>query len=291
MMKVLIVGADGQLGSSLCSLAAGCEFAEFASTTPAVLDVSSEANIRKFMNESDFNFLVNCTAYTAVDKAESDEENARRINAEAPGWLARCAREKSACIIHISTDYVFDGSSNKPLQPSMPARPNTVYGQTKLAGEEAVKRENPQSIIIRTSWLYSAYGHNFVKTMLGLSDRAEVNVVFDQVGTPTYAGDLATAILKILERSTANPSIFKTGTYHFSNLGVCSWYDFAQMIFHYSNNRQVKVNPIKTEHFPTPARRPAYSVMDVSDIIHAFDLDIPYWTDSLQKCLLELRKL
>ncbi|WP_088654988.1 dTDP-4-dehydrorhamnose reductase [Geofilum rhodophaeum] len=290
MMKVLIIGADGQLGSSLCSLAAGCEFAEFASTTPATLDVSSETNIRKVLEASDFNYLVNCTAYTAVDKAESDEENARRINAEAPGWLARCAREKGAGIIHISTDYVFDGSSNKPLHPAMPARPTTVYGQTKLAGEEAVKRENPQSIIIRTSWLYSAYGHNFVKTMLGLSDRGEVNVVFDQVGTPTYAGDLAAAILEILERSAENPTLFKTGTYHFSNLGVCSWYDFAQMIFQLSNNRQVKVNPIKTEHFPTPALRPAYSVMDVSDIIHAFDLDIPYWTDSLQKCLKELRK-
>jgi len=290
MMKVLIVGADGQLGSSLCSLAAGCEFAEFASTTMETMDVCEEANIRKVLNNMDFDYLVNCTAYTAVDKAESDEETAQKINADAPGWLARCAREKGAGIIHISTDYVFDSSSNRPLHPATPAHPTTVYGKTKLAGEMAVKRENEKSIIIRTSWLYSAYGHNFVKTMLNLALRNEVGVVFDQVGSPTYAGDLAEGILKILQLSSINAANFKTGTYHFSNLGVCSWYDFAQMIFRLSGNTAIKVNPIKTEDFPTPAQRPAYSVMDVSDIIHAFDLDIPYWIDSLQKCLKELRK-
>ncbi len=284
-MRILIVGGEGQLGSSLSALSQKTAFAQFEITTINQLDLSKEGNIKDYFSETNFDYIINCSAYTAVDTAETDKDTARLINAQAPQWLARYAFKKGAGIIHISTDYVFDGTGNLPLTPEMPAHPDTVYGETKLEGEQLVALENPKHIIIRTSWLYSPYGHNFVKTMLAqASKKSEVRVVYDQVGTPTLAEDLAAAILHILEQVKDNESLFLPGIYHYSNLGVCSWFDFAQMIFRLSN-LSVKVQPVRSSSYITAAHRPAYSVMDTYKIRHQFNLDIPYWTDSLRKCL------
>lgn len=287
-MKILIVGGEGQLGSSLSALSETTEFAEFETTTINQLDLSKEENIKNYLTATHFDYIINCSAYTAVDKAETDKQTARLINALAPQWLARYAFEKGAGIIHISTDYVFDGTGNLPLTPEMPAHPDTVYGETKLEGELLVVQENPKHIIIRTSWLYSPYGSNFVKTMLAqASKKKEVRVVYDQVGTPTLAADLAGAILQILEQVKEKPSLFAPGIYHYSNLGVCSWFDFAQMIFRFSS-LPVEVHPVRSSAYITAAHRPPYSVMDTYKIRHQFNLEIPYWTDSLKKCLKEL---
>jgi dTDP-4-dehydrorhamnose reductase len=287
-MKILIVGGEGQLGSSLSALSKKKEFAEFEITSIDQLDLSNEENIKNYLTGTNFDYLVNCTAYTAVDKAETDKDTARLINALAPQWLARYAFQKGAGIIHISTDYVFDGTGNQPLTPEMPTRPDTVYGETKLEGELLVAQENPKHIIIRTSWLYSPFGNNFVKTMLTqAAKRPEVRVVYDQVGTPTLAADLAAAILQILEQVMEKKSMFVPGIYHYSNLGVCSWFDFAQMIFRFSH-LPVNVKPVRSSAFITAAHRPSYSVMDTYKIRHQFNLEIPYWTDSLKKCLKEM---
>ncbi|GAO27598.1 dTDP-4-dehydrorhamnose reductase [Geofilum rubicundum] len=287
-MKILIVGGEGQLGSSLSALSETTEFAEFEITTINQLDLSKEENIKNYLTATHFDYIINCSAYTAVDKAETDKQTARLINALAPQWLARYAFEKGAGIIHISTDYVFDGTGNLPLTPEMPAHPDTVYGETKLEGELLVAQENSKHIIIRTSWLYSPYGNNFVKTMLAqASKKTEVKVVYDQVGTPTLAADLAAAILQILEQVKQKPSLFVPGIYHYSNLGVCSWFDFAQMIFRFSS-LPVEVHPVRSSAYITAAHRPPYSVMDTYKIRHQFNLEIPYWTDSLKKCLKEL---
>ena len=287
-MRILIVGGEGQLGSSLSALSQKTEFAQFEITTINQLDLSQEENIKGYFAKTSFDYIINCSAYTAVDKAETDKETARLINALAPQWLARYAFKKGAGIIHISTDYVFDGTGNLPLTPEMPAHPDTVYGETKLEGEQLVALENPKHIIIRTSWLYSPYGSNFVKTMLAqASKKSEVKVVYDQVGTPTLAEDLAAAILQILEQVKDNESLFMPGVYHYSNLGVCSWFDFAQMIFRLSD-LPVKVQPVRSSAYITAAHRPAYSVMDTFKIRHQFNIDIPYWTDSLKRCLKEI---
>jgi dTDP-4-dehydrorhamnose reductase len=287
-MQILIVGGEGQLGSSLRVLSQKAEFAKFEITTVDLLDLSQEENIKNYLTKAHFDYIINCTAYTAVDKAETDKHMARLINALAPQWLARYAYQNGAGIIHISTDYVFDGTGNLPLTPEMPAHPDTVYGETKLEGEQLVVLENPKHIIIRTSWLYSPYGNNFVKTMLAqASKRSEVHVVYDQVGTPTLAEDLAAAILRILEQVKEDESQFVPGIYHYSNLGVCSWFDFAQMIFRLSE-LPVMVHPVRSSAYITAAHRPAYSVMDTYKIRQQFQLDIPYWTDSLKKCLKEL---
>jgi dTDP-4-dehydrorhamnose reductase len=209
-MKVLVVGGEGQLGSTISELSASCGFAEFRVTRMEELDLSSEKNVKNFMSSVDFDYVVNCAAYTAVDKAETERETARTINALAPGWIARYAKEKGAGIIHISTDYVFGGNANTPLAPDMPTAPSSVYGATKLEGEKLVAEANPRHLIIRTSWLYSRYGNNFVKTMLRLAgEREELSVVYDQVGAPTYADDLAGAILKILEVGSHNDKAFR----------------------------------------------------------------------------------
>lgn len=287
-MQILIVGGEGQLGSSLSILSEKAEFAQFEITTINQLDLSKEENIKNYLSNTHFDYLVNCSAYTAVDKAETDKDTARLLNALAPQWLAKYASEKGAGIIHISTDYVFDGTGNLPLTPEMPAHPDTVYGETKLEGEQLVAKTNPKHIIIRTSWLYSPYGNNFVKAMLAqASKKAAVNVVYDQVGTPTLAEDLAAAILNILKQVKENEAQFVPGIYHYSNLGVCSWFDFAQIIFRLSG-LPVAVQPVRSSAYITAAHRPAYSVMDTYKIRHQFNLEIPYWTDSLEKCLKEL---
>ncbi len=252
------------------------------------MDLSKEENIKNYLAQTNFDYIINCSAYTAVDKAEKDKDTARLINALAPQWLARYAFLKGAGIIHISTDYVFDGTGNTPLTPEMSAHPDTVYGETKLEGEHLVAQENPKHIIIRTSWLYSPYGNNFVKTMLAqAAKKSEVMVVYDQVGTPTLAMDLANAILQILEQVKENESKFLPGIYHFSNLGLCSWFDFALMIFRLSD-LPVKVQPVKSTAYITAAHRPAYSVMDTTKIRHQFKLEIPYWIDSLKICFKEM---
>lgn len=287
-MQILIVGGDGQLGSSLSILSQKAAFAQFEITTINQLDLSKEENIKHYLSGTHFDFIINCSAYTAVDKAETDKHTARLINALAPQWLAKYAFQIGAGIIHISTDYVFDGTGNLPLTPEMPAHPDTVYGETKLEGEQLVAKENPKHIIIRTSWLYSPYGNNFVKTMLTqATKKPDVKVVYDQVGTPTLAADLAAAILSILEQVNDNESVFVPGIYHYSNLGVCSWFDFAQIIFRLSD-LSVKVHPVRSSAYITAAHRPAYSVMDTYKIRHQFNLEIPYWTDSLKKCLQEI---
>jgi dTDP-4-dehydrorhamnose reductase len=287
-MQVLIVGGEGQLGTSLSALSQKTGFAKFEITTIDILDLSKEESIKNYLDKSNFDYIINCSAYTAVDKAETDKVTARLINALAPQWLARYSFQKGAGIIHISTDYVFDGTGNLPLTPEMSAHPDTVYGITKLEGEELVAKENPKHIIIRTSWLYSPHGNNFVKTMLAqASKKPELKVVFDQVGTPTLAEDLAAAILHILEQVNENESMFVPGIYHYSNLGVCSWFDFAQMIFRLSD-LPVKIQPVRSSAYITAAHRPAYSVMDTYKIRQQFKIEIPYWTDSLKKCLKEL---
>lgn len=281
-MKVLIIGGEGQLGTALNNLASSQTFASFEITTIDLLDLSQEDNIRIFFAGKKYDFVVNCSAYTAVDKAETDRDTAFLLNALAPGWIGKYAAQMHAGVIHVSTDYVFDGTANTPLTPEMPVNPVSQYGKSKLEGELHLMAENPDSIIIRTAWLYSPYGQNFMKTMLRLaSERDELNVVFDQVGSPTSATDLATAIMRILQMASENRESFIPGVYHYANEGVCSWYDFAIMIFKLAGI-SCKVNAVRTDAYPTPARRPAYSVMDKRKIKEQFGLTIPYWVDSLE---------
>ena len=290
-MKVLIIGGEGQLGSSLKKLIKEEDFAQFQITTIDQLDVSIEDNIEEFFEENDFSYVVNCTAYTAVDKAENDQVTARLINAKAIQWIGRYAKLKEARVIHISTDYVFRGEGNLPLTTKDTVNPNSAYGRTKAEGEHLLMQENENSIVIRTSWLYSEYGSNFLKTMLQLgAEKEEIKVVYDQVGTPTYASDLGAAILHILKASASDPTLFLPGVYHYSNEGVCSWYDFAQMIFKLAN-LNCKIEAVRSDLFPTVAKRPAYSVMDKTKIKKQFSLEIPFWVDSLEKCLKEINNL
>lgn len=287
-MKILIIGGEGQLGSSIIKLMKNEDFAQFQTTTIDQLDLSKEENIEVFFEENSFDYVVNCTAYTAVDKAENDQVTARLINAKAIQWIGRYAKLKNAGVIHISTDYVFSGDSNLPLTTRDTVNPNSVYGLTKAEGEHLLMQENEKSVIIRTSWLYSEYGSNFLKTMLKLgAEQERIKVVFDQIGTPTYASDLASAILHILKTVASDPKLFVPGVYHYSNEGVCSWYDFAQMIFKFANIN-CKIKAVRSDQFPTLAKRPAYSVMDKSKIKNQFNIPIPFWVDSLEKCLTEM---
>ncbi len=284
-MNILITGSKGQLGSELQSLAESSPH-HFDFTDIDELNICNENELDSYFSKNKFDAVVNCAAYTAVDLAEKEIDKALLINVTAPKLLAEKCRLTGAAIIHISTDFVFDGNSCKPYTEGDPAAPVNVYGQTKYEGELRVLKENPKSLIIRTSWLYSTYGNNFVKTMIRLGEsRDELGVVFDQVGTPTYAADLAKAILQIIDRLKGLPaSDEKWGIYHFSNEGVASWYDFAFEIF---KIKKMKVNlrPLRTKDYPTPARRPQFSVMDKSKIKSAFDLVIPYWKESLQRCI------
>jgi dTDP-4-dehydrorhamnose reductase len=284
-MKVLIIGKEGQLGSALVKLSGKETFALFESTGYNELDITSEESIRTVLNEKKPDFVINCTAYTAVVNAEFETDLAHQVNARGPQYLGRQTAAIGARVIHISTDYVFDGKSNTPLTPAMATSPLSVYGKTKLEGEQHLMEENPNSIIIRTSWLYSPYGQNFFLTMLGLgSKQEEVDVVYDQVGSPTYALDLAQAILQILNQANKNIRIFKPAVYHYSNEGVCSWFDFAHMIYSLAGI-ECRVNPIRTDVLKSIAPRPAYSVLDTTDIKKQFGISIPYWTKSLAECL------
>jgi len=287
MKSILVTGANGQLGKEIQSLASDVKIFNFIFTDVDTLDISNEIELSNFFKKNSIDYIINCAAYTAVDKAESEVELCNKINSVAVKNLVSFAEEYNIKFITVSTDYVFDGTNYKPYTEDDKTSPNSVYGSSKLAGEiEALKYE--KSIIIRTSWLYSHFGGNFIRTMLNLSEtRNELSVIFDQIGTPTYAADLAGAIIEIIRYSEDNN--FVTGIYNYSNEGVTSWYDFAKTIFRITNTN-CKVFPIETKDYPTPAARPHYSVLNKSKIKETFNLFIPYWEDSLAECLREYRK-
>ena len=287
MKKILVTGANGQLGSELKDIL-GANNEQVLYTDVAQLDITKLDLVRAFIKEHKVTDIINCAAYTAVDKAETDQDIAYMVNCIAPKNLATVAAEENCRLIHVSTDYVFSGEACTPYVESDPTSPLGVYGRTKLAGEEAVTDSGCDSVIIRTSWLYSAYGNNFVKTMMRLGkERDQLNVVFDQVGTPTYAGDLAAAIVKLIQSVEL---VDVSGLYHFSNEGVCSWYDFAQEIMD-QENIACNVQPILSSQYPTPVRRPSFSVLDKAKIKKDFNITIPYWKHSLIMCLRKLNSM
>lgn len=280
-MKILITGSYGQLGNELRVASSRHSRHTYLLTDADSLDICNINDIETYFTQYSPNLIINCAAYTAVDKAEDDQEKCALINTEAVKNLGLVAQRHNARVIHISTDYVFDGTSHLPYTEDMPVCPTNVYGKTKLAGEQALMEVAPDSIIIRTSWLYSSYGNNFVKTMLRLgSERDILNVIFDQVGTPTYAADLAETILTIVDQDQWQP-----GIYHFSNEGVCSWYDFCKVILELSANTTCKVNPIESSVYPVRTPRPHYSVFNKGKIKTTFNVEIPYWINGLERCL------
>jgi len=286
--NILVTGSKGQLGRELESLLSNDANKDiskhFYFTDRDTLDITNKAQLRSYVEENHIGTIVNCAAYTAVDKAEEEKELAFRVNHEAVKYMAEIALEKNIKLIHVSTDYVFDGTSCTPLIETDPANPKGIYGLSKYSGETEILRiKPPGAIIIRTSWVYSSFGQNFVHTMLRLGkERDTLNVVSDQIGTPTYAHDLAQTILVILAKKPTLSTALEI--YHYSNEGVCSWYDFAQAIFEITNI-DCKVFPISTEEYPTPAKRPKYSVLNKNKIRQDYSLIIPYWRDSLKSCI------
>lgn len=285
MKKILVTGSKGQLGNELQIAAKAFSQFELVFTDVNELDICNLAAIEQFVENAGFDAIVNCAAYTAVDKAETDEDLCYKINRDAVQNLAQIAQSNGLKLIHVSTDYVFDGTQHTPYVETDRVCPVSVYGKSKLAGEEMAFKYCEQVALIRTSWLYSAFGNNFVKTMIRLGqERESLNVIFDQVGTPTYAADLAKAILQIL-----NAEVFVSGVYHFSNEGVCSWYDFAKKIHQLAGVR-CKVSPIETKDYPTAATRPHYSVLNKSKIKSTYHIDVPHWEESLIQCIEILQK-
>lgn len=285
MHKLLITGCRGQLGSELQDIADDYESLDFLFTDYDELDITDRKAVRNYIEEHEVDCVVNCAAYTAVDKAESEPEKCELLNDIAPGYLAEAIASRGGSMIQISTDYVFDGKGHIPYREDMPTAPQSVYGRTKLAGEEKVVRNCPGAMVIRTAWLYSSYGKNFVKTMLRLAkERDEIGVVADQIGTPTYAHDLARAICTIVEQGIV------PGIYHFTNEGVCSWYDFTKTIFRLEDISadDCRVRPLRTDEYPSTAARPHYSVLDKSKIKKTYGLDIRWWEDALKSCLKKL---
>ena len=288
MKNILVTGAYGQLGNEVRILSANYQEYNFMFTDVDSLDITDKNELMDFVTGNDIRYIINCAAYTAVDKAEDDTELCEKINATAVKNLGLAAAEAGAGIIHVSTDYVFDGTSCRPYTEDMPTKPCSVYGKTKLKGEKNLLKACPNAINIRTAWLYSPFGNNFVKTMIKLgSERESLNVIFDQVGTPTYALDLADAILKAMDQ-TIDTDHEKGGVYHFSNEGVCSWYDFTIKIHEIAGIKTCKVNPIETKDYPTKAARPHYSVLNKSKIKQTFNISIPHWEASLKDCIKEL---
>jgi dTDP-4-dehydrorhamnose reductase len=287
-MNILITGSNGQLGSELKSLEK--DFLNFNLIFKDLpeLDICNSLELGKFVKDHKINAIINCAAYTAVDRAEEDSIVAKKVNAEGVKNLVKALRKVDGKLIHISTDYVFNGESFIPYKESDPVSPIGVYGDTKREGELSVIDSDIEGIIIRTSWLYSSYGNNFVKTMLRLGkDRDELGVIFDQVGTPTYARDLAHTCLTVLSNNKDTKINLKGKLYHFSNEGVASWYDFAKEIMQIGNVN-CNVKPIETKDYPTPAKRPHFSVLNKSKIKNDFGIEIPYWKDSLEECILKL---
>jgi dTDP-4-dehydrorhamnose reductase len=286
-MKVLITGSKGQLGMSIEKLSPEFPDYQFIYTDVEELDITKADDIRKFIAENKPEVIINCAAYTAVDKAEEEPEKAHLLNVTAPGLLAKAASENNILLIHISTDFIFGGDRKTPYKEEDKAVPESVYAKTKADGEQAVIKNSKRAVIFRTSWLYSEFGHNFAKTILRLAkERPEINVVDDQIGTPTYATDLAEIILNLLPELNKPPR--GTEILHFSNEGIASWYDFAKEIVQQSGLK-CKVNPISTEEYPLPAKRPAYSVLNKSKIKSKYGIEIPDWEESLGRCLKEIQ--
>lgn len=280
---ILVTGANGQLGKELQVAAAAFPEFNFLFAGRNELPVDNAASINNYFNANHIDFCINCAAYTAVDKAETEKEIAFSINADAVGHLAAACKKANAVFIHISTDYVFDGTGTIPYKETDATNPVSVYGQSKLKGEQLALENHPSTIIIRTSWVFSSFANNFVKTMLRLmKDRAELNVVNDQLGCPTYAADLANAILQIVKQHPVNG--LQQQIFNYCNEGVISWYDFAVAIKDFTNSACM-VNPIPTSQYPTPAKRPGYSVLNTAAIKQTFGLQIPHWKSSLQQCL------
>ena len=290
-MNILITGCNGQLGNEMQLLAKENPQHKYFLTDviipegldATVLDITKQEAVESYVQTHQIDCIVNCAAFTAVDKAESAEELCNLLNNIAPGYLAQAVGKRGGSMIQVSTDYVFDGTNHTPYTEDQPTCPNSVYGRTKLAGEESVKAGCPNSMIIRTAWLYSIYGNNFVKTMIRLGkEKPELGVIFDQVGTPTYARDLAVAIMTAINKGIV------PGTYHFSNEGVISWYDFTKAIHRIAGITTCKVRPLHTSEYPTPAARPHYSVLDKTKIKHTYGIEVPYWEDSLAECIAKL---
>lgn len=283
-MNILVTGGNGQLGNSIKKISSDYPQHTFFFTDVPEVDITNLNLLERLMEEKSVDAIINCAAYTAVDKAESDVALAESINVKGTKNLAEAAKKRGAKLIHVSTDYVFNGTANEPLKEEAQTDPIGVYGRTKLAGEQAVKDSGCDALVIRTAWLYSEFGNNFVKTMLRLGrEREQLGVVFDQVGTPTYAPDLAVAIMTLLDKGFTGFDL-----YHFSNEGVISWYDFTKAIFRLENIN-ITLNPIESCEYPTPAKRPAYSVLNKKKI-KAAGVSVPYWEDSLRVCLKELAK-
>lgn len=284
-MNILITGCNGQLGNEMQLLEKENPQHKFFNTDVSELDITDTSAINAYVNDNDIDGIVNCAAYTAVDKAESNRQLCTHLNSEAPAYLAAAIEGRGGWMVQISTDYVFNGSKHTPYVESDIPSPNSVYGNTKLAGELAVSKFCKKTMIIRTAWLYSIYGNNFVKTMMRLGkERPQLKVVFDQIGTPTYARDLAVVIM-----SAVNKGIIP-GVYHFSNEGVTSWYDFTKAIHRIAGIKGCKVLPLHTSEYPSTTPRPAYSVLDKTKIKKTYDVEIPYWEDSLNECIEILMK-
>jgi dTDP-4-dehydrorhamnose reductase len=285
MIRLLVTGADGQLGSEIHALSSTYENFAFTFISIDDLDFTKADEVERYFSTNSFDYILNCAAYTAVDKAEEELELAELINAKAVEVMARSCQSHGTRFIHVSTDYVYDGMNYKPYEEGDAEKPASVYGMTKLKGEQWLFNVNPESMVVRTSWLYSTHGNNFVKTMLRLGqERSELRVVQDQVGTPTYAADLAKALLDIIEKVVDDQCPFVPGVYHYSNEGVASWYDFACQIFRLKGI-SCQVEPVSSKEFPTAAPRPHYSVMSKEKIKTNYELSIPHWVSSLQTCL------
>lgn len=288
-MNILVTGANGQLGNEM-RIVAKNSTDNYIFTDVAELDITNAAAVEKMVKDNDVNVIVNCAAYTNVDKAEDDREFAEILNAKAAENLAVAIKKNNGLLVHVSTDYVFGGTKNNtPCKEDEPANPTGVYGVTKLHGEQTIMATGCHYIIIRTAWLYSEFGKNFLKTMLNLTaTKPQLKVVFDQVGSPTYAYDLALAIFDIVENRKYEGN---DGIYHFSNEGVCSWFDFTKMIAEYAGNTQCDIHPCHSDEFPSKVVRPSYSVLDKTKIKATFGTIVPYWTDSLKVCMNNLRNM
>ena len=283
-MNILVTGCNGQLGNEIQLLEKDYGQHRFFNTDVAELDITNQLAVADFVGRNEIDGIINCAAYTAVDKAEDNKELCTTLNTVAPAYLAAAVEKRGGWIVQVSTDYVFNGKAHKPYVETDTPSPDSVYGSTKLAGELGVQKFCKRAMVIRTAWLYSTFGNNFVKTMIRLGkERAELGVVFDQIGTPTYAGDLAKAIMTAVEKG------IKPGVYHFSNEGVTSWYDFTKEIHRIAGITTCKVRPIHTSEYPTPANRPHFSVLDKTKIKETYDMEIPYWEESLQKCIEKLK--
>lgn len=280
MKKILVTGANGQLGNELRLMSENYPQFDYLFTDIAELDICDSNAVNEYVDKNKVDAIVNCAAFTAVDKAESEEAKAALINSEAPAILARAIEKRGGALVQISTDYVFPGNACAPITEDAPTSPVSAYGRTKLAGEKAAQAECAKTVVIRTAWLYSSFGNNFVKTMIRLGrERENLGVVFDQIGTPTYARDLARVIMQILSKGIV------PGVYHFTDEGVASWYDFTKMIHKFAGITTCKVAPLHTDDYPTPASRPHYSVLDKTKIKNTFEVEIPYWTDSVKECV------